>query len=540
MSISLESIVSTLYNLFNNLYEKFEKIDSLDGKKVEITKLAQELKKVLQVIDLQIDDKYRKQIDEFYDIIESATLKCDSISKMDCLIGNGPMDTLKAIKKELTNAFTKLNTLMSALGLSSAHDIKKEMKILPEIFDAVKQKPHIQVYGKKSDANSPVGKPTNLKYRENQDTIELTWKFPAKSNEVVESFEIWYDTSNVNAREKVKGTQDTAILQKHYFTTGETYKMCVRILNEESGPGDWSEEIEVVPTNFLPDTPENPILEKIGNDPKCIKIIISIPQNRLESEKPITTMEAQVKSKSDCKTITVTTQEISSRITVTHVDMKMDESYDIRIRFKNEFGWSEFSEIVPYIPLLHDKPCPPLLIISSKRTDTTIKLRWKVQEPHDQHLKNFEIQKSLESSGDWKTVNNTIDNQTRSFVVEHLKPSTKYSFRIRAINSKSVESDWSDTVQEKTKVRKIIKALSAPFVYTGGIVAAPFVTGAATGIEIKSKVNGKLGSCAAVAAGIGGGVLGFVGAPVIAGVLAYNHVNGNEDSESDEENDNYN
>ena len=96
---------------------------------------------------------------------------------------------------------------------------------------------------------------------------------------------------------------------------------------------------------------------------------------------------------------------------------------------------------------------PENLRISTKRTETLIKLRWQPSSTYSEAAACYELEMHPMMSFKvcWKIVATT---HKLSAKVTHLQPDTSYEFRVRAMNAEGTPGPYSETITGSTKASK--------------------------------------------------------------------------------------
>ncbi len=177
-------------------------------------------------------------------------------------------------------------------------------------------------------------------------------------------------------------------------------------------------------------------------------------------------------------------------------------------------------------------PGAPLwLRVSSKRTASSIKIRWQEPSYHAHAVHHYEMQMRSKKTG-WARI---ATSRKLSAEATKLSADTKYFFRVRAINGSGRAGNFSGELEAETRFSKAARAILSPFVFLGGTAAGPLVGavggGVGAGVLAAANVDNKAGAAAAgTAAGVagasGGAILGTVGAPLIGGAATSRFVKG--------------
>ena len=225
-------------------------------------------------------------------------------------------------------------------------------------------------------------------------------------------------------------------------------------------------------------------------------------------------------------------------------ELNLNHHYELQILAKNETGWSEPSE--KFNINFANPHVPQNLRVSSKTTDSLIKLRWEA--PLGCLVTHYEImmrrRKGVYNDSE-KPIKLPAEKLSATFT--NLKHNTHYCFKIRGCNGQHYTSVWSEEIEANTQISKVIKAVASPAVWAAGTVAAPItitvlggllggVLGADAGEKVGTVTAG-VGAVAARTAGmVGGAALGIVGAPLFGAAAAHVSVHG-DDALSDQSDD---
>ena len=195
--------------------------------------------------------------------------------------------------------------------------------------------------------------------------------------------------------------------------------------------------------------------------------------------------------------------------------------------------------------LLVKKPKKPEFVkVSSKRSHSTIKIRWKVPGEDYNSIANFEVQKRRKGRQYKRKFKIPPIKFSVTFV--RLKQYTDYFFQVRSTNEHFV-SEWSSEISASTKFSKVVKFGVAFGPFVAHTLTAPFQVAFAAGKKFNDKAEerkfGKVvtgfGTAGVV---MGGTILGTVGSPAYGGYKAYKFVTGDspisdqsDDDQSDDE-----
>ena len=521
-SFVIDTLLPYGLEILQNLYKNFENSCSLESESDEVAKHIEKLESISSKIASSSDKEHLKP---FRDAIASA--KAELLSEES---------SVEKVKAKLNDAVQLFSTYANMSTLEMAKTTKD---LLQKMSDKESQ-PSVKVYSKNSEVQCP-GCPTNLVYHEEDGSIILEWKNPEGCADI-DNFEIWYDHTSKKATKTTKGSGNGATID--HLELGCWYKIKVRAINS-GGSGPWSEQISVRLEKVCPSKPEIPLVTPNG-PPTQVKVQVKVPDNRFEGDLPIDEVELIYKeniTESKEHPMNKRPKGLTTCFIVDEIDS--EGKYVFAVRVRNSVGWSVYSDQATYCHKSLIKPSPPKLKVSSKTSDTSLRVKWKTKHsPESSQKKNsspperitgFEIQMHTTHDKQWKDVRpEPIDGQKRSLVVDDLRPNNTYCFRIRALND-SIEGDWTDYVTGKTQWSKTAKIMASPAVFLGGLIATPFMNGSVAAVQTKAKVKGKLGTVAAIPAAIGAGAVSAVASPLFSAAHTHNFVHGVDMSSSSED-----
>ena len=373
---------------------------------------------------------------------------------------------------------------------------------------------------------------------ESGDLMEVNWIDDNNPNDAVDSYEIRYDDEN---EQVVPAQRDKCMLAEGSNTfgmilgypkikPGNLYTIQVRAVNG-AGPGKWSEP----PVIFRfksgpPNKPRKPAVTVLS--PTEVQIAVSRLSEREENGSCITQCKVEYTEKIDGDDPTWSTLQVQiKKRTTLEVKLKIgglkpDATYSFRVRMINDSGESVPSDSCDVITTQLIPGPPQNLRISSKRTSTTIKVRWDEPSANPQAAYKYRIEWRLAKQSEWgpgKTVNK------KSAKVIDLKTDTTYQFRVRAVNNKDELGEWSDEIKSETRFGAFGRTLGTIGAFVGGTVGGPLMGavggGAMAGVAAGKHPDSNTGKRAAqIGAGAGGAVagalFGIVGAPLIGAMSA--------------------
>ena len=309
------------------------------------------------------------------------------------------------------------------------------------------------------------------------------------------------------------------------------YTFRVRTRNTEG----WSEHSKSKEgtTLALPPKPVKPKLPVLVVTKKDINLVVKMPEEASCTESPCTkspivswkvhgfsTDGEKIEKYTDLNIDTFMAPFCCLSVT----ELKPTKQYILQVLGKNEAGWGDPSE---KFKIHIAKPSLPTKFrVSSKRSDSLIKVRWNAP---DTLATYYEILKRTKK-GKYNEKAVEVPGNKLSATFTNLKHNTEYYFKIRACNNESYTSNWSNEIVANTRLSKAIKTAASPLVFAAGTIAAPLVTTitvGAVGGMCGHDAGGKVGAVAGGAAGtVGGAAIGIVGAPLVGAGLTHTFING--------------
>ena len=338
--------------------------------------------------------------------------------------------------------------------------------------------------------------------------------------------------SNYECKTKPKDTYD--------FTTSglqpdSKYSFRVRTMNAEG----WSEYSEVIAGNTLtlppkPTKPDPPVIK--AHTLTKVALVVKVPENTCSIKSPIIEWKVSgygTNQERINKYWTPLSME-KSDIILNLPDLNPNQNYTLQLFAKNENGWSTPSE--EFTIWISMPSTPKYVRVSSKRTHSLIKIRWKA--PDSSLITHYEVMKKTKK-GEYFEEPITIPANKFSATFTKLKQNTNYCFAVRTCNG-SLASNWV-LIESNTRIHKAIKAAFSPAVWALGTAGSPIIIPLVSGVAGGMAGNDMSGKKAAVAAGtactVGGAAVGLLGAPFVGAGFAHAFVHGIDElsDQSDDE-----
>lgn len=323
------------------------------------------------------------------------------------------------------------------------------------------------------------------------------------------------------------------------------YTIQVRAVSRLGGPGEWSEATVARLESGPPDKPKKPVLTVLSP----IEVLVQVHRLKAEEEngKPVNECIVEYMLKSSTTAISqwqflqfpIKRDNSEDVLKYSIRGLEPGSVYRVRVKMVNGAGTSSPSKTEEvYTEQLVPGP-PQGLHTSSKRTDKTIKIRWKPPAIHPQVVRKYVVQMQLKKGSEWSALEQDIIGEKLSATIRGLKANTKYHFRVAASNNKGEVGVFSKTISAQTRCGLGGRLAVAAGAFLGGTIGAPLLGAVGIGKLAGSTARNSVGSntakvAACAVAGMGGVVtgtiVGTVGAPlfgIAAGALGYEGAAGN-------------
>ena len=519
-------VVNSAWVCLKEIKDRIEKIEISNTKVENILKQAEFIESQLKKVEDHIDDKTDlQQLQQFNSHLVKAKDACQSICPKSYAVkfvkAPGILVKLGKIEEELEKATQPLTVFIGTL-----HLVKSEKNFAGLSNDMAKLKtvtenPDSGLYFALDKLKKPPFPPI-LSVKVTANRFVLSWE-PA--DKTVTKYELCYNDELQEIKVLDGGISEVAIGEP-WVEPGKIYTIKIRGVNL-GGKGAWSNSVVAQFDKPLPRQPSVPQVKFLF--PTLASITVTSPEKVCSTESPVTQWLIEYVEDghgSEWHKVYRDSEPGKKYITFPVSELKPDQRYHFRVSAKNTEGWSKPSPMVSTSTNHVTPQMPTNFRISSKRTHSLIKLRWKPPEDNQAYVTHYEVRKKAKKEVNYDDALNA--GNKLSFTFKNLHHNRHYVFQVRACNNE-LRSGWCDEIEANTRMHKAIKAVLTPAVYLGATAGAPLLTtmglGMAAGESAKDKGKG-----AAVVAGtagtIGGAAIGTLGAPLIGAGLTYMFYNG--------------
>jgi hypothetical protein len=465
---------------------------------------------------------------------------------------HGHRRNLNNLDSELKRATDTLQLVLSQIKLAQGEAVGEAVRQgMQEVRGDILH-PNRGVYLTNSEKDGP--KPCQLECPQvslDDDSMKIKWIDDRNPKKKVIRYEVQYDEQNnlilpltvKECRLKEDPNAFCVKLGPPRVKAGTLYTIRVRCINK-SGPGEWS---KATVFRFKSGPPKKPYKPTVTIQSHT-EVLITVKRPPLDDENgsPITCCKVEYIKKGGNDS-TWSTKQLDMSLGLTgssfpadsanakqsHVKIGIpsltpDTAYCFRIKMMNKVGESIPSDPCDII-ITQLIPGPPQNVrISSKRRDTTLKVRWQEPFKNPQSVYQYKVQTRMANKkSEWMT-RDAVGEKCRSAKVQSLETDTKYEFRVQAIN-RNEAGEWSNTVEAETRFGVFGRAVGVAGVFVVGVVGGPAIGavgfGAMAAAAAKNKPDRETAKKAAelgagVGAGVGGAAVGLIGAPIIGGMAA--------------------
>ena len=365
--------------------------------------------------------------------------------------------------------------------------------------------------------------PPILSVKKTANRFILSWEPVDKT---VTRYDLCYNDEPQEIKELDGGISEVAIGEP-WVEPGKIYTMKIRGVNL-GGKGEWSNSVVAQFDKPLPRRPSVPQIKFLH--PTVATITVTSPEKFCSTESPVTQWLIEYVEDghgSKWHEVYRDSEPDKKYITFPLSELKRDQRYHFRVSAKNAEGLSKPSAMVSTSTKNVTPLMPTKFRISSKRTHSLIKIRWKPPENNQAYVTHYEVRKKAKKDVNYDDVLNA--GNKLSFTFKNLRHNKHYVFQVRACNNE-LRSGWCDEIEANTRMHKAIKAAFTPAVYLGATASAPLLTTFGLGFAAGQSAKGKGAAVVAGTAGtIGGAAIGTVGAPLIGAGLTYMFYHGIDD-----------
>jgi len=527
------------WSILKEMWDRMEKIEFSHEARKRVMENIQFIQSMLEKIKHHVrsgDDM--KHMEQFCLHLKNAKESCDQIGKIGEVLKffKAPeiVVQLNDIDNQLKIARQKLGLFMDTLHITIAdemnHCLQKDMKKL----QILQENPDCGIYYSVDNSLKLLPPPT-LSVTENtsKSRFLLSWKpYDVK----VDEYEICYDECEGRSK-KIKGGRTHIEIGAPLVEPGRPYTIKIRGIREGI-KGKWSNSVVGQFVKPVPSRPDPP--KVIITGPTTANITVTAPQQKRDSESVVIKWKIEYVTDFGTEWFSKFYEVESSKSTHSlHLStLEPERLYYFRVSAKNTEGWSEPSKMASK-NTKNVKPSQPTEFrISSKRTHSLIKIRWKPPQHNAKFVGKYEVRTRSKKIGYGEPIE--VPAGKLSYTFTNLKQRTDYFFQVRACNGNQI-SEWNEEITATTRIHKAFKALVSPAVWVAATAGSPVLTTMGLGAAAGIAANESSGKVAAVAAGtagtVGGAAIGTIAAPFIGAGMTHMFVHGIDElsDQSDDE-----
>ena len=553
MPICATDVLKVVWNISREIYDRCQTLSENDEFRQRVQQRIKELERLAEDLkDSGIDELPVSSIESvktFQESLKTCKRICDNLHSKGILgkFISAPEHKaqLEALEKELEKARSSFQLALHKILLQQNQALKQRMQEDHARIEATVIHPSVGVY-QGTGASNKLSRPfpiTRPEVTVDGELMVVKWCDDQNPTDSVERYEVQYDDQKdmivpgkpQDLKISNESNEFALSIGPPKIIPGQLYTIQVRAANSQ-GPSEWSDQSVFRYKKGPPNKPQKPkvtvnsptevivkvnkLEEKDTNGSpvhQCVVEWIADDDNSSEWER--LTCALDLHRDSDTKKFSIK-------------QLMPDTMYRFKVRMVNEAGESHPSDVSEVLTTQLIPGPPQELRISCKRTDTTIKIRWKPPTTNPQAVDKYEAQLQLmnnkQPGAEWKTFV-TVQHAKLSATADGLKSDTKYQFRVRAINNKEQDGEFSDYLEAETRFGKFGRGAATVGAFVGATVGGPLMgavsIGYLAGSSAESGPDSKVGKkVAATAAGIGGGIGGFllgtIGAPLFGAVGA--------------------
>ena len=537
------------------IYERAKVLSENDELRKSIERRAGDLKQVADELNASEVENFPpsclSRLQDFEDSIHACTRICAELKDRP-LLGRmaGVHDNrrrLENLDKQLEKAQQSLHFALTRVIHAQNRELKECVEKGHERAEATTIHPSIGVYpgaaGKGGRRPSEIPAPNVAVI---DDLLVIKWTDSFNSAKDIDRYEVRYNDEN----EMVLGCEpaghrvdqeDTFALSLGHpkVCPGRLYTISVRAVIDSQGPGNWSDPTVARFKKGPPNKPKKPTL--IVLSPTEVQVQAPRLDEKNENGSPVHQCIVEYLDTNDGNATAwnhlmcnVRPPALASNKDIVKFSIKHltpDTTYLFRVRMVNEAGKSAPSDSKEVLTTQLIPGPPRELCASSKRLSKYIKLRWKEPRQNPQAVFKYQVQMQLAKSKEtpWFDVT-TVGREKLSAKPTDLSTGTEYRFRVRALNDKQQQGEFSEVLEAETRCGAAAKVAATTGAFFGGTIGGPLLGAVGFGImagsAAKDSADSKAGKAAAataagIGAGVGGALFGTIGAPVMGVSAAY-------------------
>ena len=534
------------------MYSRITELAENNAYRQSIVKYIEKLRGIADELSRMENENFpescKEMIDSFNDAIEICKSTCKTLERAGSLRKFYDAKVhgkyLKRLETELQRASDNLQLALQMIAVAKTSQVHEAVNKGTREVKATVVHPNEGVFlpsRKSVDFRPHQIRDVNvfLESDDSGDLMVVQWKDDENCDSSIIRYEISYDEEDeqvfpTTAEECTMPDSPGVFCVKFgppKVKPGKLYSVKIRAVNG-AGPGKYCKPIIFRFKTGPPNQPKQPTVlvlsptevlitakrlsERDENGSDVTRCIVEYTQDNMQSnEHTWQSLKSSIKQRSR--------MEIKLKIG----SLEPNTIYRFRIKMVNGSGESAPSPPVS-VETTQLIPGPPQdLRVSSKRTDTAIKLRWKqpTENPHAAY--KYKVQIRLVREVNW-TDCDTVVGKTSTKIIQ-LKSDTKYRFRVRSLNNKDEAGDWTSEVEIETRFGIFGRTLGTIGAFVGGTVGGPLLgavgaggmAGIAAGKHPDSETGKRVAQVAAAAGGaIPGALLSLIGAPVMGAMCA--------------------
>ena len=523
--------------------ERFEQLASNNAYCYRILRNVEELEKLSSELqnleDSAVSDVVQENLVKVNESLSIITTICKSMSDQNKFLRlldpqSEEMELIQ-IDANLCQAHDRLQTALQLATLNEAKQIRDDVKTKTHELKNTVLHPEAGIFINPGQSRRPRAvQNVKVSLIPKGDFVAIGWTDGENDFKKLVRYEIQFDDETKrNIPIPVSSLsrwncEHTTLLGEPILLPGRIYAIKMRAVSG-GGPSDWS-SIETF--RFSSGPPAKPKKPKVfPTSPTEVKVEVQRLSEDEERGSPVTHCEIRYieieKSNEiacDSKCLKKPLKGRNSSTTITVGSLKQNTKYQFCVKMINSAGIGDASEGTIVNTECFVPGSPQNVRISSKRTSSTLKVRWDSPTRNYSGVKNYVVQHRRFKKTEWDA-STMLDNTKHSFKVVNLKTNTKYEFRVQALNQKNEGN--SSTVLGETRIGAVGRGMASVAAFAGGTAGGPIIgsigfgTMSAVAVLDKPKSgsgesgSGKKAAAAAAATGgaVGGFLLGLVGAP---------------------------
>lgn len=503
-----------------------------------LQKIATNLEELQQE---ELPESCRKVIDNFNSSLDVCKRTCTNLNRVgSCkkiLFVEQYESELSTLDSELKKACDNLQIVLSQVSILETRRVHSTVVENTQFLNAAVINPKQGVYlpNRRASRQRPCKIERPQVYLEADDNAEdlmvVKWTDDKHKERAIERYEVRYDDENEQVIHATVEECMTCDIPNEFqikfgspkIKPGNLYTIQVCGVNG-AGPGEWSDAVLFRFKTGPPNKPKKPSVLILSPTEVSVTVKRLAEDDENGSHVAYCKVEYTDGYDHDWKHLEARLTDQDVKIAIHN--LTPNTAYKFRTRMINNSRESVPSDSITIVTTQLIPGPPQNLRISTKRTDTSIKLRWEKPDKNPQAVSQYRVQKHPSNQVQWEDYE-TVDKL--SCKITGLKTDTKYTLRVKSVNNKGQSGNWSDEISTETRYGVFGRTVCTIGAFVGGTLGGPGV-GAVGGGLIASTAAEKVPysdtakSLARISAGAGGAVMGaifgIIGAPIIGGASA--------------------